>query len=555
MKFSTAILIVTGLVCSVGCDKKDPGPTAARSTPRAGSGTEILVRAHFVGAETLAGTTNAARFREVWGLPETRRLVEQTLNRLAHAPRTLHADAVGAAEDERGAALLRPMLNDLLANESFLQVRGPADRRGEWTLLARLPADRVKAWHTGLAELMQVWKLGAVVTNAVEGFPAWEVKRAEAPALVRCVQAGSWLALGVGPEGLATVAEAAQRIRTGGRPIPAAADAWLELELNLPQLAGFFGFPADLPWPRARCSIVGAGENLKSTGRLTFSGRAGGTLEPWRVPTNIVTDPLISFTAMRGTAPWLAHCRLLDQLGLKPPPNQVYVWGQSHMPFQTFVAFPAPDATNQLMRAADRVPPLLGTNWQARGLAQVSWQTNGSELLWKGLPYLTPFLKPIAFQGGEWVFGGLFPPAPQRHPMPVELLRRLDEQPRLVYYDWEITDSRLFQLRATAQLIGLIANQPQLGTNAPAMAWLIAAGPKLGNTITEVTADSPAEWSFVRKAPLGLSAAELVALARWLESVHFPAPGFELPPHRPPAAGAPPANRNPIPPSPTKPGK
>jgi hypothetical protein len=88
------------------------------------------------------------------------------------------------------------------------------------------------------------------------------------------------------------------------------------------------------------------------------------------------------------------------------------------------------------------------------------------------------------------------------------------------------------------------------------MPWMIAVEPKLGNTATEITADSPAVWSLVRKSHIGFTGIELVALARWLESTNFPKLSFELPPERPvqtastprgPAGNAPnaPANKPP----------
>ena len=130
----------------------------------------MLVRCHFVGTASLSNNTNATKLKELWSLPETQRLAEQTLLKLAHAPRTLYGEQVTTSQDDRGAALLRPLFDDLLRQEFFLQVRGPADKTAEWTLLAQLPDDRIKAWRANLKELMQLWGLGAPVTNNVEGF-------------------------------------------------------------------------------------------------------------------------------------------------------------------------------------------------------------------------------------------------------------------------------------------------------------------------------------------------------------------------------------------------
>ena len=92
-----------------------------------------------------------------------------------------------------------------------------------------------------------------------------------------------------------------------------------------------------------------------------------------------------------------------------------------------------------------------------------------------------------------------------------------------------------------SQLFAIIGDKPQLTTNMAALPWITAVGPKLGNTVTEVTANSPKEWSLVRKSHVGFTGAELVALARWLESTNFPRFGFELPADRPLAPVKPPA--------------
>jgi hypothetical protein len=68
---------------------------------------------------------------------------------------------------------------------------------------------------------------------------------------------------------------------------------------------------------------------------------------------------------------------------------------------------------------------------------------------------------------------------------------------------------------------------------------MIAVEPKLGNTATEITADSPAVGG-ARKSHLGFTGVELVSLARWLESTNFPKLSFELPPERPGLTASPP---------------
>ncbi|PYJ87803.1 MAG: hypothetical protein DME22_00355, partial [Verrucomicrobia bacterium] len=290
MRHFTVIFIAAALACGVGCRKKEAGERAGQPAE-----TDLLVRCHFVGTASLSNNTNAAKLKELWSLPETQHLAEQTLRKLAHASRTFYGEQVTPAEDERSAVLLRPLLDDLLRHESFLQARGPSDKTTEWTLLVQLPADRLKAWRAGLMELMQLWKAGVPSTNAIQGFAAWQVKRTDAPDLIRCAEAGQWLVLGIGQNSLPGVSEAARRIKTGGRPIALASNYWLQTELNLPRLSAALGLSPAIKWPRAKLTVIGHAENLRSNLRMVFPEAVTGPLDPWQVPTNIINEPLVSF--------------------------------------------------------------------------------------------------------------------------------------------------------------------------------------------------------------------------------------------------------------------
>jgi hypothetical protein len=535
-KITIIIPLLAGLALASGCGKKGAKETAAEAPV-----SEVLARYHFVGSAQLAGNTNAAKLKEIRGLAETQQFVEQTLHKLAHAPQTLYRDKITPEQDERGAVLLRPLLDDLLLHESFLQVRGAADQTAEWSLLVQLPADRLKLWGLNLGELMRVWKLGTAATNTLEGFPGWEVKRSDAPNVIRWVEAGQWLAVGVAQNDLPTLDEGVKRIKAAGRPIPAASGYWLETELNLPRLVKALDLSPAIKWPHAKLSLIGAGENVRSTMRLAFSEPVTVPLNPWRLPTNIVGEPLISFTAMRGIAPWLETSKTLQKLGLAPVPNELYFWAQAHVAFQSFVAFPAKDPKNTLERIANRAPSLFSAEWQRRNLTNIAWQATNNVALWKRLPYITPFAQPARSGETEFIFGGLFPPAPFTNPPPAELLSQFAGRNDLVYYDWEITQARLTQWRIVALLFAVIADKPQLSTNNAGLPWLIKAESHLGNSVTEITARSPREWSLTRKSHIGFTGVELVALTRWLESTNFPRLSFELPPDRPAPSGRPPA--------------
>ena len=94
------------------------------------------------------------------------------------------------------------------------------------------------------------------------------------------------------------------------------------------------------------------------------------------------------------------------------------------------------------------------------------------------------------------------------------------------------TDPRLKMLLQPAQLTLMMSRRQQLGAEAVATKWLNQVGPTLGNTTTEITQTAPNELTFKRKAPGGLTAIELFALASWLEAKNFPGCDLRLPPRK-----------------------
>ena len=127
------------------------------------------------------------------------------------------------------------------------------------------------------------------------------------------------------------------------------------------------------------------------------------------------------------------------------------------------------------------------------------------------------------------MFAGVFPNGPKTKPLPPELFTQLG-QTNLVYYHWEITAERLKLLPQLSQLALMVTRHRQLDAQSAAGKWLDRVGPTLGNTVTEVTQTAPNELTFMRKAPGGLTAVELTALANWLEATNFPGCDLRLPP-------------------------
>jgi hypothetical protein len=147
------------------------------------------------------------------------------------------------------------------------------------------------------------------------------------------------------------------------------------------------------------------------------------------------------------------------------------------------------------------------------------------------MPFVAPTVQAVREASGDFLVGGMFPNPPRGKPLPPELFTRL-APPNLVYYHWEITDPRLKMLLQPAQLALMMTRHKQLDGESVAIKWLNQIGPTLGNTTTEITQTAPNELTFTRKAPGGLTAVELFALANWLEAANFPGCDLRLPPPR-----------------------
>lgn len=144
------------------------------------------------------------------------------------------------------------------------------------------------------------------------------------------------------------------------------------------------------------------------------------------------------------------------------------------------------------------------------------YNTNTHRLNWSGLPIVIPFMAPAGETNSLEV--GLFPlELPTGKPAPAELFAQVTSSTNLLYYDWEITQERLGQWRPISQLYAMLSNQGLHEGNAVSELWLNAIQPKLGNSGSKLTQTGTNEITFTRSAPLGLTALELVTLARWVE--------------------------------------
>ncbi|HXI72584.1 MAG TPA: hypothetical protein VNN22_19760 [Verrucomicrobiae bacterium] len=495
--------------------------------------TETVMRVHWQGMKQISADTNAANFMSVWQLPPTTALLAQTFDKLSRWPGNGVTNAVSAR--------LRPLLDDLVASECYLEVSAVTNSQlstlnSQLLLAIHLPAGRAGFWRTNLAEAIEA-RTGVHPVPTGDG---WMAARSHEPARIEFSTAGEWTLVGRGLDTNISPTEFAARILHEG--VNSKTNVWLEADLNLPCFIRLFSSSAKedggghvensstlnsqlstLPFSDLHLTAAGEAGDVVTRATLDLARPLDAPLPAWDVPTNLIHGPLTSFTAVRGFSPWLAGLAAWQKLPLNPPPDQAFFWAQEGVPFLTYCAAPLPAASNHLTQLAGFLVssgnPWLATN----GEGSFQWQTNPPNLNWKGALILSPFLQPVRANQHDFVLGGLCLSVASSNPPPAEMLRPVSDGPAgLVYYQSEQTGQRIEDGVFINQMLRLVLHRPQLPGNSAAALWLRMVGPRLGDTTTVVTRMNAQQLSLIRHSTLGLTALEWHLLADWLESPRFP---------------------------------
>ena len=558
-----------------GCKKSAPAPALLLPPPAA-----TVARVLWLGKQRLATDTNAAPLMGIWNLAESRKLEAQTLdklavgllggsqvsaisnqlpvisdrlsvtsNRLAAAggpsPITNHPSPIASHPSPitnpppqltGAAALLRPLLDDLVLQQSFVNVRQVTNQPGELAFAIKLSEERACLWQTNLAALLEsLTGSRAVVVPGRSN--AWQLQitspqspisqpRSPITRTFELARVGEWTVVGLaagrnelfGETLLALIREDAIALAEPPR------DFWLFADVDLRRLASALLLGWDLPaeLPRITVGVTGDGQMVRTRGELNFAKPLPFELEPWNIPTNLIHEPLVSFTAVQGIRPWLSSLRLWQGLQLGAPPNQLFFWAQRGPEYLSYFAAPLSNASASVERATDLLLQKPNARLAAEGMGRFERSTNGPGVVWRDVLLTEPFLQPVTLSGGNFVFGGLVPSAITNRPPAAGLLRTVLGTTNLVAYDWEMTGLRIDQWLHFAQLIRFALHLAQVPPGSASIPWLMALQSKLSTCVTLVTRTGPAQLSFTRRSSLGLSAAEVNWLADWLESPQFP---------------------------------
>jgi len=544
-------------VLAGGCKKssptEEPGKQTTASPSTLAPQTSSVARIHWLGKKRIAAETNSAGFMKIWSLPESIHLETETLDKLAlslakQLPITNHPSLITNYHPflKGPSALLRPMLDDLLQEESYLEIRGSTNQSIELVLAIKLNDQQAALWRTNLA--LAVESLTDAKTIPSPGGQAWQLESTKPASRIHHVELsrqGDWTLVGLP---LAPTSQPANSNRSGDTatipPLPGLQDLrarierdhapstrstsnfWFDAEnLDLRLLAHTVGLHIKLPaeLPRLSLTVIGDGENVRTRGQFDFSQPLSLNLEPWKIPTNLISGPLTSFTAMRGFQSWLTSFKPWRDLEIGAAPNQLFVWAlENSFPAGTFFATPQADAQSRVAKLTDLILQKGSQFFATNPIAKFERSQTSNGLEWKGIPYVVPFLNFVSTNGGEFVLGGVFAPAAGSSPAPGELLQQISGATNLVFYDWELTGLRSDQWIYMGQFVRYAAYIPQMEPEFASQHWLKTVSLTLGNCVTAITLGTPNQISFVRKSTVGFTAIELHLLADWLDAPNFP---------------------------------
>lgn len=458
----SALLSVALLALLSGCKEAEP---------------ELAVRWHSAGADGLRSQTGALALRAFFSHSNAPALTERLRPR---ATRAALEWLSGAAPADALVGQAQPLVADLLAHESAGEVWRRPDGSKEVLLAVRITAERAPLWNDRYPAVVK--PLGSKVSG---GWISAEK---------------GWL-FAVHPSDSPRAKAFRSRV--------------LSTPSNPARLLEFQKAPG--VWPGIQATAVATNGAVSWAGTLSKPGLTELSLRDWQYPTNLIYDPLVSLTAIRGVTPQVIRLLGLESYFQGQELGQMYLWAQAESPFQSYAVVHVNDSAPVLQAANAELSRRYSTNAEPGKLdGLVMYDADKQILGLSSAPGVVPMLAGTEKHRPGFLGFSMVPRQRSLQPVPRELLQQL-QQPGLVLYDWEVTSENFVHWWANLQ-----ASDLSLGLNpAPgdglANAWLTDGLGKVDNTVTQVRQSGPGTFSWSRKAPAGLSALEWVVLGRWLD--------------------------------------
>lgn len=515
-------LVALALVFLAGGCGESPSPP--RPAPANAPGLiqptiQALVTVRWAGTDAITRDTNSVFVREIAKLPESVRLAEQTVDKLAAYPWRLR----NLAPDMNTAGMIKSVLGDLPDHEVWFELAAAGESISA-ALAVRLNPAESDAWQSNLTLIAQSIT-GADPSGLPDNRQGWISEPLPFGNEWRLVltRVHDWMFLGVA-DGLADFDRLTKILVEKVAEQQRESNVWIEITADMSALARVYSIPTNAftLCPLVQIAVDGEKEKVRTRAALKFAQPLKLELSSWNVPTNLMERPTASFSAFRGMEQLLSASKAWQKLGLEPAPRQFYTWALAGEARFSYFAAETSDAKELVRRVSELLVP-NGKGWtNESGLAGFKKSDRHDGVEWQGMPFLWPFLQSVVTNNQSFAVGGVFVDAPIMEPLSPEFYEEALRPNDLVFYGWENSGPRIGQWLFIAQFFRFAFGKAQLPFEGPEVLWLKALEPRLGESVTRIHLTQPDELRLTRSSSLGLTAIELHLLADWLASPQFP---------------------------------
>lgn len=493
----------------------------------------VALQYHFAGVTRLAKGDAIPAAKQVFALRISTPYKNLVLNRVCLDM----AEALGLKTNGQTPQLFRPLLDSFLDSESMGCMGGAPGGPFNFVLAVHLDKDLLQTWQQNLKTANR----DSGEELRAESFTGWQWNKGAGNSFWM-VPAQDWMVFGRGKSLAFVRSDYLRQIQKTGRPDAALEFNCLESAADWPRLADWIPLSScPLKLGRTQFAIAADANGFHLTGQIKYPEAIQWQAYPMLLPTNLVREPLNSFTTGQNVEPFLKSDETLSKFCTDPFSDQFYFWSMNELAFQNYAAWPSDDPTNTLIRLADQAPGALNPQLRALDNTKLNWSPKAMQLSWEGFQLIAPIITTVPAKDGSFLAAGLFPLTPGKSPAPQALWAQFAGRSDLVYYDWELTGPRVRQLLTVSQILPVLqllgvgpAEPGEVVSGGVKMkpkttisrdiafrlslqeSWLASLTPLLGNTVTEVTKTGPNELTVVRNSPFVFSSLELILLSHVL---------------------------------------
>jgi hypothetical protein len=436
----------------------------------------------------------------------------------------------------RASALIRPLLDDLVQEESLVEVRSQKSEgrsgagMGAILFAIHLSPTRAALWQTNLAVALELVTGGKAAPSSGP-LAGWQLQITNLHScFVNLQRTPEGLLLSLTHTNVPSLA-----LRPSAFSLPT---NWLEATIDSHQFSEALSLGWHLPEmvPAVNLTVTGDGSNALTRVQFDFPRPLTLQLAPWDIPTNLIRGPLHSFTAVRGVGSLLGNCAWWANLSAGPPPNQLFFWAQGVYPFANFCAASVPNMDTAVRAIGEKLMSDVNPVLAPSDMGGFDWVPGSSGVAWKGAPMMVPFVSTAVDSHRQFVLAGLARNTTTNLPAPAGTIQELLTRSNAVYFDQELTGPELERWVYISQTLRFVTLHAQLPEDSICLPWFRAIGSRLGPCKTTLTVANASRLELSRSSTLGLTGLEIQLMADWLESPAFPAGlhTFEAPRMRPP---------------------